>query len=539
LDIYGSNKLSPAWVKTIYLKQTTNVNFYTPSVKSDGKGNSYLLIDYDTFNCDNLKLKSKKNTASFILLKFNQTGKIEWNFNLQDASKILKTVDWEVANDGSVFLRGNHNGPLAINGQIYDSLGSGFLLRVNKNGQFSWLKTGAEFYQASLYRTKNNGIGYFSTIFSAKNYKSRFGDSIVENGLYKGICELDSSSSVTKRQLFRLSNSNSPYFIVSSNGKGNTYAVLLLKKDTVFAGKNILVNQKGTKSSFYFMYLDKDLNPKWIKTWPHVVKNYLRQFTNKDFIIDNVGNLIMATEYNDTITMDNKLLIVDSSQINSSSCLSEMDSNGIIKWVTQTKNASGLIQFYPINVNNSKLYTYIYNNNGKGNPINIDTFTNLPSPSIVTYNTANGKVLFFDTIFSNDQNLISYSMSTNERFLVPKVSSLVKLGNKTYFPNPSYNWLLIKMDSIGSVGMEEISNPKGVICLIYPNPSKAIFNVKFSNSFTGQIVVINSMGQVIMQKNNLNATSTELNLESQSSGLYHIILTEKLGQTAQYQILKK
>jgi hypothetical protein len=76
-------------------------------------------------------------------------------------------------------------------------------------------------------------------------------------------------------------------------------------------------------------------------------------------------------------------------------------------------------------------------------------------------------------------------------------------------------------------------------CLIYPNPSKAIFNVKFSNSFTGQIVVINSMGQVIMQKNNLNATSTELNLESQSSGLYHIILTEKLGQTAQYQILKQ
>jgi hypothetical protein len=47
------------------------------------------------------------------------------------------------------------------------------------------------------------------------------------------------------------------------------------------------------------------------------------------------------------------------------------------------------------------------------------------------------------------------------------------------------------------------------------------------------------MGQVIMQKNNLNATSTELNLESQSSGLYHIILTEKLGQTAQYQILKQ
>jgi hypothetical protein len=537
IQLLAGPQLKPAWVKNFQLKLSSS-NF--PSIKSDKLGNSYVITEYDTLIFDNQSQKAKNTQTSFSVIKFNPKGKLIWNFNLQDVAKQFNIKKWFLSSDGSIYMQGNFSGSLKIKGKNYDSLGYFYLMRITKNGQFAWLKTGLEFNQIYLYPTKNNGIGYGGTTFSTKNYKSNFGDTLVPNGFYKGICELDSTGIVKKRRLFKITPYSNPEFTVTSNGKGNAYAIVLVKTDTFYAGSKYFINKNGTKSSFYFVSLDKNLNPKWIKSWPHSTNLYQREFSNSDFRVDDNGSLIMATEYNDTITMDGKILLIDSSIINYTTCLSKLDSNGKLQWITQSKSLGGNDRIYPFDLVNGKLYSYFFNSYSLRSTMSMDTFNDRQTPAILTMKS-DGKVDEVDTLFQPDQGRLPYSTNGKDWFIAPQLIKDLKIGNQTFQKRKGNysDFLLIKMDSIGAVGIEQISNPKGVICLIYPNPSKAIFNVKFSNSFTGQIVVINSMGQVIMQKNNLNATSTELNLESQSSGLYHIILTEKLGQTAQYQILKK
>jgi len=534
--LLASPKLIPAWVKKIHLiKSNHNPN----CLNSDNFGNSYFLTEYDTLSFDKINLKSKKTQTSFAIFKFNSKGKLLWQFTLAEAAKYLNVRSWKLCQDGSVYIGGDYNGPITINAKSYDSLGYSYLLRINKYGQFSWLKTGAEFGQASIYLTENNGIGYCNTTFSVKNYKSKFGDTLVPLGFYKGICELDSNGNLKKRKLFHLSNFNSPNFTVTSNGRGKTYAILLLDKDTFYTTKKNLINQKGSKSSFYFMLLDKNLNPKWIKEWTHVSKYYNKVFGNNDFKVDDIGNMLMSTEYSDTITMDGKILIIDSSTNNNTTCLSKMDTLGNIKWIVQGNFSNGLDDYSLIDVIGNKLYTYYNNSSTSSKIMSIDTFNNRPNPAIITYNTLNGRVLAVDTAYQGQYIGIN-SLNGNERLLFTDVGVSFNINNISFTPNNNYNYVLVKLDTIGITNNIELNAKINYnTCLIYPNPSKALFNVKFCNSFTGQIVVINSMGQVIMQKNNLNATSTELNLEGQSSGLYHIILTEKLGQTAQYQILKQ
>jgi hypothetical protein len=62
--------------------------------------------------------------------------------------------------------------------------------------------------------------------------------------------------------------------------------------------------------------------------------------------------------------------------------------------------------------------------------------------------------------------------------------------------------------------------------LVYPNPTNTIINVK-SNSLIKNIKIINANGQVIVNKNNINANECKLSISNIPGGIYYLQILEK------------
>jgi hypothetical protein len=64
------------------------------------------------------------------------------------------------------------------------------------------------------------------------------------------------------------------------------------------------------------------------------------------------------------------------------------------------------------------------------------------------------------------------------------------------------------------------------ICTIYPNPSLGIFNIEFQQEDISKfsIEVVNTMGYTVYEKQNIPAGTEQINISSQSKGMYFVIV---------------
>ena len=83
------------------------------------------------------------------------------------------------------------------------------------------------------------------------------------------------------------------------------------------------------------------------------------------------------------------------------------------------------------------------------------------------------------------------------------------------------------------VGINEITRFNQNTFLVYPNPSSEKFSIRSLNDQPSSFILLNSMGQQIMQ-NTDELTEREINATNLPSGIYFLILKTN-GRTVQQQ----
>lgn len=73
---------------------------------------------------------------------------------------------------------------------------------------------------------------------------------------------------------------------------------------------------------------------------------------------------------------------------------------------------------------------------------------------------------------------------------------------------------------------------------LYPNPTKDIFTMQFSDNTSKKIVVYNALNEIILEKK-VNQQELIVNLENQSSGVYLVKTTNDTGEFTTIKLVKQ
>jgi len=121
-----------------------------------------------------------------------------------------------------------------------------------------------------------------------------------------------------------------------------------------------------------------------------------------------------------------------------------------------------------------------------------------------------------------------FTQSLTNNVLNPLTSNLGFFGIEPVFSSPL----------CGMVGINEVDNLKSISVSVYPNPSSDKILVEISNlTSTMHIQIMNMMGQVVIEKSDLNAIN-ELNISKLSKGVYFVTVADGKTKTTSKLVIE-
>ena len=103
-------------------------------------------------------------------------------------------------------------------------------------------------------------------------------------------------------------------------------------------------------------------------------------------------------------------------------------------------------------------------------------------------------------------------------------------------------YLGFEQGSYSIVGVEENRLISNLEIVLYPNPSNGQFFLSFNRSdLQGFHLSVNDqLGKLIIEKNELQATTTTLDIRTFERGIYHVIVTNsKLDYQKTFKVIKQ
>ncbi len=505
--------LPPLWAKSIhrhftYLKSRAYATRLTLKLKADRFGNTYVLTDlYDTLRIDSLTI-TDKSSFPFALLKFDHKGKLVWAFHTNDNARETFINDLLISEDGSAYITGQYVGPMKIGNTVLDSnpypiFTNLFLMKINSQGQFSWVKGFKSGIACELYKIAANGIG-INRPDAGNGYPFSIGDTTTSKHL--SLADFDSSGKLLHTKV--LSGDYSASWTMASAPDGKSfYALIEMYRDTLKFNNTILSVRPGaTKNSLFIVKFNKDYSPRWVKEWK-AVAGVSGNISNNNLRADANG-LYVSGVFDDTLVADINHTLVDSDASSSASFLARLDSSGHLSWIKQGSSSSSISM---VDVLGDNILTMVMT---YGSIFSIDTFTQSVLPCLMLCNK-NGKILDIAEYLSPNQFMVA---AGNSALFELTTSYSGKIVNGIYIPNDPWGMQLVCHDTVtnGIASQENMQNK----IHIYPNPTNKNVIISSSLDMPYFYSLYNMAGAMLYSGSGTNHTL--INTDNLGKGIYLI-----------------
>ena len=426
------------------------------------------------------------SSTDFILTAINQFGnaatdmfisKLDSNGNFVWAKRIgsqFFETGVAITNDSNnnLYISGKFAGTVNFNtsGGTSELTGvsssSGFILKVNSSGNFSWVKSisgaGVEVVTAI-------SVDILGNVFATGNFGSATDldtgapvYNIAGNGIF--VLKLDNSGNFIFAKGF-VGNSNLNCTAIKVDASSNIYTTGSFSQTADFDPSPTIYNLTTLTSQDVFLSkLDNLGNFVWAKKIHSTTADVSRTLA-----LDNLGNVYIAPNFSSNIfKIDNGPQIVASTDYSNNMSILKFDTTGILLAKNFIAGPDG-IQTMGIAVDsNYSVYTcgmYTY-------PTDFD-------PDGLVFNlTSNGQTDFF--------------------------ISKIKLINETLSVNQT--------NTIKSI-------------LLFPNPTSSQINLTFENNLENTNVKITSLiGQTVIEKQNLSGNNLTFDVSNLANGIYVVTI---------------
>lgn len=546
-----------AWAKQVGGASDDQCN----SIACDGNGNIYSTGSFrDTTDFDPGVGVYKLSSAGYhdvFVTKLDAFGNFIW-------AKKFGSLDWDLGYSivadavGNVFATGRFSGTVDFDPGlgIYNLTAIGyhdaFVIKLDAFGNFIWAKH---------IGGPNKCESYSIALDSAGN--------IITAGCFAGVIDFDPGSSV-----FNLSSNNYDVFVSKLDAAGNFLWAKHMGGTNDDEGRSVAVDAIGNVyTTGYFggisdfdpgvgtfnltsidwgdIFISK-LNPSGNFIWAKRVggKNHLYGDIGNSLTVDKYNNVYTVGAFEDTADFDPGISIHNLISVGGRDIfISKLDSSGNFIWaksmggvdsdgdaaddiavdkqgnVYTTGYFSGMADFDPgngvYNLNtSSRMNTFICKIDSNGNFIY--------AGKVECSNNNQGNTILID---DNDNVYTSGGFSGNSNFSTGSgIINFSALGNQDVFVCKQNGSLL-------SLGYNNSSNTNSF--LIFPNPSRGKFTVR-SNSIASdlRISIYGLLGNCVLDKITLNTNTQEVDLSTQSKGIYFMEIVSENERSVKKIVLE-
>ena len=347
------------WVKEI----ESSFHCYGQAVVTDGQGNIYVLGGFywtqDFDPSGNVYNLTSEGINDIFILKLDSNGEFLW-------AKQFGGSDWDmgvsidVDNNGNVYATGYFRDEVDFDPGVGTHILDGgndddiFILKLNTNGDFVWVKTYGDIGNSSGYSIHVDDNGY-----------------IYNTGKFSGVVDFDSGSGV-----YNLSSQLTDSYVLKLDSAGNFEWVNQIGNSTMQSGSSSVLSLNITTDTYGNVYTsgvfngDVDFNPDvdtFIMESISYTDNYIHKLNstgqfvwakqiegpslqvNREYLrlnLDESGNLYTMGGFNDTVDFDFGLgefnLISNGSR---DLYVLKLDTAGDFSWVKQVSSTVNLVDY--------------------------------------------------------------------------------------------------------------------------------------------------------------------------------------------------
>jgi hypothetical protein len=548
---------------------------YFESMTSDRKGNCYItgLFQNDTIHFGTYTVLNSTYTnypyssdGDAFLVKYAPDGTVLWakqtfekNVNplANDAPESVCTDDAE-----NVYLAGNFIDTLFIGSNMLITRNVGYnpqsmyLAKYDSNGNVLWTKQAICMSDSSIINADHISSDGNGNIYVAGEFwdSVRLGTILLVAPplLFRTfLAKYDSSGNV---KWAKSSTGNTLYGAVSfydaTDREGNTFITGNFEDTVIFGSVKLSAIASQAYRNCFIAKYDSAGNVLWAKN--PSIPSPESGCVGFALTTDLNGNVYLGGDFIDTLVFDQDTII---GPINSSvsfflvkyslngnviwtKCAKILDANSWNIWGLSTDNANhvyfsanGGAHYCKVVFGGDTLSMYDTAKNDQASVIfKLDSNGKVLCSSIIPIGTANGN---FNDIVSDTSGKYVYVSGT--------ASSVAIFGNDTidpfaypvnpiqrgnYFPFVA-RWNACDTDLSATV----IPNKNSIShLLLYPNPNTGIFTIALQNvNNPAQVEIYNVLGEEVCQVK-LNSCSTQINLGSQSEGIYFYRASTETGE---------
>jgi hypothetical protein len=284
----------------------------------------------------------------------------------------------------------------------------------------------------------------------------------------------------------------------------------------------------GQYSTSYGTYLQK-LNPTGDLLWAGILQANLGGSGGNDIFIDNISNIFVAGSYGGTVDFDPGPGIHNQTQANESSYILKLSQCQVLT-IDYQISCDSLTWMDSITYYHSTNSAYFTLPSSSGCDSVICLNLNIPQIDTSVGVSPSG-------VFSSNQNFASYQWLDCNNALLPLSGDTLRSFTPTQ--NGDYA-VAINVSgcvdtsvcvNINNVSIEEIA---GNMIKLYPNPNNGKFMLNLGSIKATEIMVINSLGQIILVKHNFKSKYFDLAL---NPGVYFIqIQSDNYNKTIKFLV---
>ena len=530
-----------------YLKQViTNSTVKFNASAYDKDGNFYVAGTFtDSALFDNgTLLLSNAQTEDIVIAKYNRQGHTVW---AKKAGSSTFDAAQGIAVDGSsnVYVAGTSGagatfGSLAPDNGSYSS-NTGFIAKLDSNGNFIWVKGSVMVYPTTVYVDKDNKVfagGYYS--FSTGDPTSFAGDSIYNQLVGSNtafLWKFDGNGAV----LSRFEPHSGANFVYDINGdlQGNIVAVGQYWNELELDSGVVIPNPHNTNSnseSGFTVKFDNNLNPLWAKA------NWGISGSWYSVAVDSLNNIYAGGLYGDSLQIGSNTFLCPSY---TNFIFAKYSANGILQWTKSYGNGEeGKIQYrLAYDKSNDKLWTTFHDAGSTG------------GDGLLTYNAgianvdkANGN--FINIVQSTtDAEAWPYGLAVwNKNVAVagnytngfPGADlnlTLLNLQIPYIYNGPTYGFAFEFTDTTLTTGLVEMQIADVAVSL-FPNPNTGSFTVLFDDAslLGAELNISNLLGDKIYEQR-IESFRQQIMLNNLPKGLYLLNIYSETGKATRKIII--
>lgn len=485
-DIYlakYNNNGELIWVRTLIDPSFTGLNEERPTA---------ICLD----NNNNIYLTGFTMTKGFFVAKWNDTGVLQWTkyFNDVQTNNVF-TYAIKFSNN-SILITGFFNLTVDFNPSVNQSNlltafnNDGFLLSLNENGNFQWVK-----------QFLTNGAVFLTGLETDNN------NNIFISGQFVGDVDVNPSSSQTI--ISSLSNSFgaiSSSFIAKFDNSGNLiwtnhlegdsdtdFVYSLVKKDS---NDNLVLASSFNGVASFSTTTTLDTNFEYISS--------LAKFDNGGNLLwaDTIGKPVGASSGNSSIA-NMKIDACDRIIISG-----EFTGNCNFSTVANQGNLT-------TEINDTDVFIAMYENSGTYNWV--IPIAGLGTPTFVEFNG------YLPISIDNNNNLFISGSFRNTLDFDPTAAGVLNITSNSITSGIAGTFIAKYSNPIAcNLGIES-NNKKAMI--IYPNPASEYFMIQNETSLSGiSINIIDVSGKIVISKDNIKSDEIII-ISDLNKGIYFVNIT--------------